>query len=58
MSKPLSTSKKPVSNIHLNFAAKLSGLQSVSALRRQLAEQAEELAILQKAKPYFAKRLK
>ena len=27
-------------------------------LKRQLAEQAEELAILQKAATYFAKRLK
>ena len=30
----------------------------IARLKRQLAEQAEELAILQKAATYFAKRLK
>lgn len=30
----------------------------IARLRRQLAEQAEELAIIQKAATYFAKRLK
>ena len=30
----------------------------IACLKRQLAEQAEELAILQKAATYFAKRLK
>jgi transposase len=30
----------------------------IARLKRQLAEQAEELAILQKASTYFAKRLK
>lgn len=30
----------------------------IARLKRQLAEQAEELAILQKAAAYFAKRLK
>ena len=30
----------------------------IARLKRQLAEQAEELAIIQKAATYFAKRLK
>lgn len=30
----------------------------IARLKRQLAEQAKELAILQKAETYFAKRLK
>lgn len=30
----------------------------IARLKRQLAEQAEELSILQKAETYFAKRLK
>lgn len=33
-------------------------LIEIAKLKRQLAEQAEELAILQKAATYFAKRLK
>ncbi len=72
MTKPASTSKasrKQYTPEFRNEAPKLAERMTSSErenelaienarLKRQLAEQAEELAILQKAATYFAKRLK
>ncbi len=70
MTKTVSTSKKPRKQHSPEFrseALKLAERIGVTAaareteiarLKRQLAERDEELAILQKAATYFAKRLK
>lgn len=66
MTKSVSTSKKPrkqhspeFRSEALKFAEReLEMSTGIARLKRQLAERDEELAILQKAATYFAKRLK
>ena len=64
MTKPASTSKKPrkwrskINNARSSSEREQEMSVEIARLKRQLAEQAEELAILQKAATYFAKRLK
>ncbi len=53
MTKPASTTK--ISSLLLNASRRCP---EIVRLKRQLAERDEELAIIQKAATYFAKRLK
>lgn len=50
--------RSKLKNAHASSEREQEMSVEIARLKRQLAEQAEELAILQKAATYFAKRLK
>jgi transposase len=50
--------RSKLKNAHSSSEREQEMSVAIARLKRQLAEQAEELAILQKAATYFAKRLK
>jgi len=50
--------RSKLKNAHFSSEGEQEMSVEIARLKRQLAEQAEELAILQKAATYFAKRLK
>ncbi|CAX54958.1 Transposase, probable orf B [Erwinia pyrifoliae Ep1/96] len=50
--------RSKLKNAHSSSEREQEMSVEIARLKRQLAEQAEELAILQKAATYFAKRLK
>lgn len=50
--------RSKLKNAHSSSEREQEMSAEIARLKRQLAEQAEELAILQKAATYFAKRLK
>lgn len=50
--------RSKLKNAHSSFEREQEMAVEIARLKRQLAEQAEELAIIQKAATYFAKRLK
>ncbi|EGD1496931.1 TPA: transposase, partial [Salmonella enterica] len=50
--------RSKLKNVHFSSEREQEMAVEIARLKRQLAEQAEELTIIQKAATYFAKRLK